>query len=47
MESLIDDEDFTSKVSREELESLCSDLWSRVAKPMHDALASAALTMVS
>lgn len=47
IEGLIDDEDFKAKVTREELEEMCSDLWDRVANPMTLALESAGLTMDS
>uniref|UniRef100_H2YJQ1 Hypoxia up-regulated protein 1 n=1 Tax=Ciona savignyi TaxID=51511 RepID=H2YJQ1_CIOSA len=45
IEGLIDDEDMRVKVTREEFENLCSDLWDRVAQPMKDALKSSELTM--
>ncbi|XP_039259142.2 hypoxia up-regulated protein 1-like isoform X1 [Styela clava] len=45
VESLIDDEDFHSKVTREEFENLCSDMWPRVAVPIRTALKSAGLTI--
>lgn len=41
---MIDDEDFRAKVTREEMEELCSDLWDRVPGPMADALESSHLT---
>merc|ERR1712096_258937 len=45
IESLIDDEDFKAKVSREDFENLCEDLWDRVGNPMKQALEAADLTM--
>ncbi|XP_076817134.1 hypoxia up-regulated protein 1-like isoform X1 [Clavelina lepadiformis] len=47
IEGLIDEEDFRVKVTREQFEETCSDLWDRVAQPMRDALKSADLTMDS
>jgi len=45
IEGLIDDEDFKARVTREEFEGLCSDLWERLSKPMNDALELAGVTM--
>ncbi|XP_064650568.1 hypoxia up-regulated protein 1-like isoform X3 [Lineus longissimus] len=45
VEGLLDDRDFRAKVTREEFEELCSDLFERVAKPLEDALKSAHMTM--
>ncbi|XP_078492250.1 hypoxia up-regulated protein 1-like [Ciona intestinalis] len=45
VEGLIDDEDFRAKVTREDFESLCKDLWARVAQPMKDAVEASELTM--
>lgn len=45
IEGLIDDEDFRAKVTREDFEEICSDLWDRVEKPMNDALEAAEMTM--
>uniref|UniRef100_A0A8C8DVS1 Hypoxia up-regulated protein 1 n=1 Tax=Oryzias sinensis TaxID=183150 RepID=A0A8C8DVS1_9TELE len=38
VEGLMDDIDFKSKVTRAEFEELCSDLFERVPRPLHDAL---------
>ena len=46
VESLFEDEDFRAKVTREEYEALCSDLFDRVGKVIRDALSSSHLTMV-
>merc|ERR1712136_701918 len=47
IEGLLDDEDFRTKVTRQELEDLCADLWPRVANPIKDALKAADLPMDS
>ncbi|XP_028563593.2 hypoxia up-regulated protein 1 [Podarcis muralis] len=41
IEGLLDDIDFKAKVSRQELEELCSDLFQRVAGPVQQAVSSA------
>ncbi|XP_066495753.1 hypoxia up-regulated protein 1 isoform X2 [Tiliqua scincoides] len=41
VEGLLDDIDFKAKVSRQEFEELCSDLFQRVAGPVQQALSSA------
>ena len=46
IDSLIDGEDFEAKVSREDFENLCADLWERVGNPMKQALEDAGVTMV-
>lgn len=46
VESVAFDMDFKTKVTREQFERACSDLRSRFAKPIHDALASAGLNLV-
>ena len=46
IEGLLDDEDFRTKVTRQELEDICADLWPRVANPIKDALKAADLPMV-
>ena len=45
VEGLIDDIDFKAKVSRAEFETLCSDVFERVARPVQDALTSAEMTI--
>lgn len=42
----MDDEDFRFKVTREELEDLCQDLFSRIGKVVQDALTSSEMSMV-
>jgi len=46
VESLFEDEDFRTKVTREQFEDLCQDLVDRVDKVIKDALATAELTAV-
>lgn len=46
VENLLDDEDFRFKVTREELEDLCQDLFSRIGKVVQDALTSSEMSMV-
>ena len=43
IESLMDDVDFKTKVTRDELEQLCVDLFPRIARPIKDAIASAGI----
>uniref|UniRef100_A0A670Y5F4 Hypoxia up-regulated protein 1 n=1 Tax=Pseudonaja textilis TaxID=8673 RepID=A0A670Y5F4_PSETE len=45
IEGLLDDIDFKAKVSRQELENLCSDLFERVAGPVWQALSSAEMSL--
>ncbi|KAL2295709.1 hypothetical protein Nmel_017229 [Mimus melanotis] len=45
IEGLLDDIDFKTKVSRQEFEDLCSDLFKRVPGPVQQALSSAAMNM--
>ncbi|KAG6369740.1 Hsp70 protein-domain-containing protein [Boletus reticuloceps] len=45
VESVAFDLDFKTKVTREQFERACSDLRSRFAKPIHDAVASAGLNL--
>uniref|UniRef100_A0A8C7YZJ1 Hypoxia up-regulated protein 1 n=1 Tax=Oryzias sinensis TaxID=183150 RepID=A0A8C7YZJ1_9TELE len=45
VEGLMDDIDFKSKVTRAEFEELCSDLFERVPRPLHDALETADLKL--
>lgn len=44
VEGLLDDKDFKLKVTREEFEELCEDLFERVAAPVKQALDVAGLT---
>ena len=46
VENLADDEDFRAKVTREEFESLCADLFEGIGKTVQDALDVSQLTMV-
>ncbi|KAG8141681.1 putative Hypoxia up-regulated protein [Naja naja] len=46
IEGLLDDIDFKAKVSRQELENLCSDLFERVAGPVRQALSSAEMSLL-
>uniref|UniRef100_A0A8D0GE94 Hypoxia up-regulated protein 1 n=1 Tax=Sphenodon punctatus TaxID=8508 RepID=A0A8D0GE94_SPHPU len=45
VEGLLDDTDFKAKISRQELEDLCSDLFHRVPGPVHQALSSAEMNL--
>ncbi|KAG5893762.1 hypothetical protein JTB14_001207 [Gonioctena quinquepunctata] len=45
VEGLLDEQDFKLRVKRDELESLYSDLFERVSKPIEQALKTAHLTM--
>ncbi|XP_040281395.1 hypoxia up-regulated protein 1 isoform X2 [Bufo bufo] len=45
IEGLMDDIDFKSKVTRQELEELCGDLFERVSSPVQKALSSAEMKM--
>ncbi|XP_013398865.1 hypoxia up-regulated protein 1 isoform X3 [Lingula anatina] len=45
VESLLDDQDFKAKVTREELEEMSQDMLDRVAKPIEDALKVSQMTM--
>jgi len=46
VESLFEDEDFRTKVTREQFEGLCQDLVDRIDKVIKDALARAELSVV-
>lgn len=46
IEGLLDDIDFKAKVSRQEFEDLCSDLFQRVPGPVQQALSSAEMKLV-
>lgn len=41
VESLVDDKDYSAKVSRADLEQLCADLFERLAQPLRTALRAA------
>uniref|UniRef100_A0AAJ7SIN8 Hypoxia up-regulated protein 1 n=1 Tax=Petromyzon marinus TaxID=7757 RepID=A0AAJ7SIN8_PETMA len=45
VENVVPDHDLRVKVTRSEFESLCSDLFERVAQPVQDALHNAQMTM--
>ncbi|XP_048369198.1 hypoxia up-regulated protein 1 [Sphaerodactylus townsendi] len=45
IEGLLDDIDFKAKVSRQQFEDLCSDMFQRVAGPVHQALHSAGISL--
>ncbi|XP_062894619.1 hypoxia up-regulated protein 1 isoform X2 [Mobula hypostoma] len=45
IEGLLDDIDFKAKVTRQKFEELCSDLFEKVADPVHQALKTAELQM--
>ncbi|NXE56821.1 HYOU1 protein, partial [Casuarius casuarius] len=45
IEGLLDDIDFKAKVSRQEFEDLCSDLFQRVPGPVQQALSSAGMNL--
>ncbi|XP_067910260.1 hypoxia up-regulated protein 1 isoform X2 [Heterodontus francisci] len=45
IEGLLDDIDFKAKVTRQQFEELCSDLFERVADPVHQALKVSELKM--
>jgi len=46
VEGLLDDEDFKMKVLREELETMCADMFDRVTEPIKDALKASEITLV-
>ena len=46
IEGLHEDVDFRAKVTRVELEEICSDLFERVSDPIRQALEAADMTMV-
>ena len=45
VEGLIDDIDFKAKVTRDEFESMCADLFDRVRGPVDQALASSQMIL--
>lgn len=47
VEGLLEDVDFRLKVTREELDAMCTDLYDRVQEPVRQALEAADMTMVS
>jgi hypoxia up-regulated 1 len=47
IESLMDDVDFKARVTREEFEKMCADLFDRVKKPIQDAIKTAEISTVS
>ena len=47
IEGLLEDVDFRTKVSRDDFEELCSDLFDRVGDPVRQALQATEITMVS
>ena len=47
VEGLLEDVDFRLKVTREEVDAMCSDLYDRVQEPVRQALQAADMTMVA
>ena len=47
VEGLLEDIDFRLKVTREDLDAMCSDLYDRVQEPVRQALEAADMTLVS
>lgn len=47
VEGLLEDVDFRLRVTREELDAMCTDLYERAADPVRQALEAADMTMVS
>jgi hypoxia up-regulated 1 len=47
VEGLMDDVDFKAKVTREEFEKMCSDLFENVKKPVQDAIKMAEINSVT
>ncbi|XP_053408991.1 hypoxia up-regulated protein 1-like isoform X2 [Mercenaria mercenaria] len=45
VEGLLDDEDFKMKVTRQELEEMCADMFNRVTTPIEDALKASEITL--
>ncbi|CAG0915624.1 unnamed protein product [Notodromas monacha] len=45
VEGLLDEQDFRAPVTRDEFETLCADLFERVAQPLKDAVSSAGLSL--
>ena len=46
VEGLLDDMDFRAHVTRDELETMCSDLFDKIGDVVKDALKSSEVTMV-
>ena len=44
---MLDDQDFKARVTRAEVEAMCSDLFDRVGVVVKDALKSSEITLVS
>ncbi len=47
IENLFENHDFRAKITREEFEEMCKDLFDRVAGPIETAIRSAAMKLVS
>ena len=47
VENVMDDVDFKAKVTREELETMCEDIFEKIGKVIEEALRSSEMTMVS
>ncbi len=47
IESLFDGYDFKSKITREQFEKLCKDLFDRIEKPINDAIKQSGVVLVS
>lgn len=47
VENLLDDQDFKTKVTRDDLEGMCADIFEKIAGPVNQALAGSEMTMVS
>ena len=47
VESLMDDVDFKARVTREEFEKMCADLFDRVKKPIEDAIKTSEIIHVN
>ncbi len=47
MEGLHEDIDFRAKVTREEMDNLCSEFYNRAPTPLNDALKMAGVSLVS
>lgn len=43
---MIDDQDFKAKVTREEFETMCADLFDRIAATVQEALKTSEMTLV-
>ena len=43
----MDDVDFKAKVTREELETMCEDIFEKIGEVIEEALRSSEMTMVS